>query len=56
MDESFVALLQCPKTGQGLRLRDDGQLETEDGAIRYPVVDGIPQLLGEDGEVLDAGI
>ena len=49
MDEQFINLLQCPKTGQGLRLANDGRLVTEDGKIFYPVVDGIPQLLVEDG-------
>ena len=49
MDKQFVDLLQCPKTGQGLRWSDDGRLVTEDGVIEYPLVDGIPQLLVEDG-------
>ena len=49
MDKFFVELLQCPKTGQGLRVADDGRLLTDDGEIEYPVVDGIPQLLVEDG-------
>jgi uncharacterized protein YbaR (Trm112 family) len=49
LNEAFIALLQCPKTGQGLRLAEDGHLLTDDGKIAYPLVDGIPQLLIEDG-------
>jgi uncharacterized protein YbaR (Trm112 family) len=53
MNEAFIQLLQCPKTGQSLRLEGE-QLITEDGQIAYPLVDGIPQLLEEDGVVLHA--
>ena len=53
MDEAFVKLLKCPKTGQALRWDGAGFLVTADGKIRYPLVDGIPQLLVEDGRIGD---
>ena len=41
-------LLCCPKTGQAL-LAGARHFQTEDGAERYPVVDGSPWLLREPG-------
>ncbi len=43
--EALLPLLRCPLTGQALRLdAAAGYLVTEDGAQRWPVVDGRPVL------------
>ena len=54
MHPSLVCRLRCPQTGQGLQLRDahlvDGRVEsallqTEDGAMSYPVRGFIPRFV-----------
>ena len=42
----LLEVVRCPRTGQKLRA-DNGQLVTKDGALAYPVEDGIPVLLPE---------
>jgi SAM-dependent methyltransferase len=47
--DQVLPLLACPKTHAPLRLSADGAvLVSADGANRYPVIDGIPRLFGEE--------
>jgi uncharacterized protein len=59
LDADFLALLRCPLTMQPLRLAPpdllarlpvplDAALVREDGAVVYPIRDGIPVLLPEE--------
>lgn len=58
----FLSLLRCPVSGQKLRMapelaRNFGwetALATEDGRLVYPIRDGIPALLPEEGKKIDA--
>ena len=44
MDPAILELLVCPISRSKLRIEGDF-LVSERGAIRYPITDGIPQLL-----------
>jgi SAM-dependent methyltransferase/uncharacterized protein YbaR (Trm112 family) len=44
-----LSLLRCPSTGLPLEADGDGQLVTSDGAVRHPIVRGVPVLLPSDG-------
>jgi uncharacterized protein YbaR (Trm112 family) len=59
IDSEFLSLLRCPLTLQPLRLAGDGVLARlpagsegalvrEDGAVAYPIREGIPLLLPEE--------
>lgn len=59
MSAELIPLLRCPATLQPLRpapaellarlpLRLDAALVREDGAVIYPIRDGIPMLLPEE--------
>jgi uncharacterized protein YbaR (Trm112 family) len=59
----LLALLCCPVTRQALRvatddelraLRLDAALVRDDGRIAYPIRDGIPVLIAEEGIALGA--
>lgn len=63
MDDALLDLLCCPETHQPLRRADatlaqrlglEAALVREDGRVAYPVRDGIPILLAEEGLPLDA--
>jgi SAM-dependent methyltransferase len=43
-------LLRCPRSGKALRLVSDEWLETEDGAMRWPVQDWHPIFFGDAGQ------
>jgi SAM-dependent methyltransferase len=45
----MLALLRCPVSGLPLHLGDDGQLEA--GGRSYPLIDGVPILVGDGGVV-----
>ena len=62
LNDAFIGRLQCPQSGQVFRMADSQQLAninqqadapweaaivTADGALAYPLNDGIPQLLPE---------
>ena len=62
MESDLLEVLCCPITHQSLRLADpallaarspgatwDSALIREDGKMLYPVVNGIPLLLAEEG-------
>ena len=49
---AIIDLLRCPLDGQALRKQGDW-LVTADGKRRYPVVDGIAQLLPEKAQTVD---
>lgn len=62
---ALVALLRCPTTMQPLRLAPpellaklpvllEAALVREDGAVVYPIRDGIPMLLLDEAIVLNA--
>lgn len=67
MDLELLSLLRCPRTGQALRpvgpdgVSTPGQSEavrwlvTEDGALRYPVADGVPSLIEAMAEPVGDG-
>ena len=47
--EQVLPLLACPRTRAPLRLSADGtELVSEEGANRYPIIDGIPRLFGQE--------
>lgn len=57
MDPALLDLLCCPETRQPLRLATDAELARlgipsalvrEDGAVAYPIRDGIPLLLVDE--------
>ena len=50
IDDALLDLLRCPLTLSRLR-RDDGDLVAEVGGLRYPVRDGIPQMLVEEAKL-----
>jgi uncharacterized protein YbaR (Trm112 family) len=67
MDASLLEILCCPVTHQTLRVADTGTLRRagertsttlsegllrEDGRVLYPVKDGIPLLVPEEGIAL----
>lgn len=56
MNDSVLATLRCPVTGQPLTFHDGAEpyLQTTDGCYRYPVVDGIAMLLAEDAIKMDS--
>lgn len=55
LDAQFLDILRCPQSGLKLKL-SDGQLETEDGKLSYPLVDGIPWLIAHPrNSLLDWG-
>jgi uncharacterized protein YbaR (Trm112 family) len=64
MDPSLLELICCPVTHQSLRLADEAELVSasasasrpiaeglvsEDGNVLYPISDGIPLLVPEEG-------
>ena len=58
LSADLIALLRCPESGQTLRIATAeelvrGQLGEvlirEDGLVVYPIRDGIPMLLAEEG-------
>ena len=49
LDPWLLEKLVCPVTRAPLRQVGD-QLITPDGAIAYPIVDGVPVLLAEAGQ------
>lgn len=49
---AIIDLLRCPLDGQALRKQGDW-LVTADGKRRYPVVDGIAQLLPEKAQTVE---
>ncbi len=62
----MLALLRCPLTMQTLRVASpellarlpvplDAGLVREDGAVVYPIRDGIPVLLPQEGIAVDGG-
>lgn len=53
--EDMIALLACPVTGSALR-REGGELVSQRGGLRYPIVDGIPILLREAAVVPDGTV
>lgn len=51
-DPATLRLLRCPATGRPLRLQErngEAWLVSDDGAVRYPIEDGVPVLLAERG-------
>ena len=63
LDPALLALLVCPETRQALRpgtpeeiarLGLPEALVREDGAVAYPVQDGIPLLIAEEARPLPA--
>lgn len=57
LDQWFLDLLACPACDQHLPLHlnsDQTQLRCECGRYGYPVREGIPILLVEEAELLDA--
>ena len=49
-DEQLYELLRCPMTLSELR-REDDELVAEVGGLRYPIRDGIPQMLVEEAKL-----
>ena len=47
MDPALLTLLRCPVTLSSLRQEGDF-LVSEIGALKYPITDGIPQLLAPE--------
>lgn len=63
MKAELLTRLRCPLTGQNLvlvaggsDLNGDGWLETEDGAYRYPLRNGIPRFVSEDNYASNFGM
>ena len=54
IDDGLLELLRCPLTLSRLR-REGEELVAEVGGLRYPVRDGIPQMLVEEAR-LPAGV
>ena len=50
VDESLLEMLRCPMTLSRLRPEGD-ELVAEVGGLRYPVRDGIPQMLVEEARL-----
>ena len=57
----LIAVLRCPESRQPLRLATaeelarvqlDAGLTREDGRVVYPIREGIPMLLAEEGRAL----
>ena len=44
MNPALLEILRCPVTGSRLRLEGEA-LVSNVGSLRYPITDGIPQLL-----------
>lgn len=66
IDDTLLALLRCPLTMQSLRVAPpellarlavplDAALVREDGAVVYPIRQGIPVLLPEEAVAVRAG-
>lgn len=54
IDPEILAVLRCPRTGAPLRLSGDGKFLIADaGTWRYPIVDGVPQLLAAAAQPLE---
>jgi uncharacterized protein YbaR (Trm112 family) len=49
LEQAERGALVCPVSRAPLRLHDDGWLVTADGARRFPVLDGVPVLLPDQG-------
>ena len=50
MTEELVALLVCPLTRTKLRWdREAGRLVSDEAGLAYPIRDGVPVLLAEEG-------
>ncbi len=47
LDDSLLEVLRCPLTLSRLR-REGDDLVAEVGGLRYPVKDGIPQMLADE--------
>ena len=54
IDEDILSILVCPVTRSKLRLVE-GFLVSEVGGLKYPIRNGIPDLLPEDA-ILPAGV
>ena len=50
LDESLLEMLRCPLTLSKLR-REGDELVAEVGGLRYPVRDGIPQMIIEEARL-----
>ncbi len=50
VDEALLEILRCPLTLSRLRLEGD-ELVAEVGGLRYPVREGIPQMLPEEAKL-----
>ena len=54
IDPELLQILACPLTGGPLRLSDDEKwLISDQGKVRYPIVDDVPHLLAESAEPLE---
>lgn len=54
IDESLVSRLRCPMTLSELELSEDGGfLVATVGGLRYPVREGIPQMLVDEATLPD---
>ena len=52
IDPALLEMLRCPLTLSRLRL-DGSDLVAEVGGLRYPVREGIPQMLPEEARLPD---
>jgi uncharacterized protein YbaR (Trm112 family) len=52
IDPDLLEMLRCPLTLSRLRLEGD-ELVAENGGLRYPVREGIPQMLPEEARLPD---
>lgn len=50
IEETLLDLLRCPLTLSRLRV-DGNELVAETGGLRYPVVNGIPQMIIEEARL-----
>ena len=52
IDDALVEMLRCPLTMSRLR-REGDELVAETGGLRYPIREGIPQMLVEEASLPD---
>ena len=50
IDDALVGILRCPLTLSPLR-REGDELVAEVGGLRYPIREGIPQMLVEEAKL-----